>query len=205
MFTSRAEYRLQLREDNADLRLTEDGRKLGVVSDAQWDLFCTKRDKIIGEVGRLKSIWIHPANVSSELAVEILGHALEREYSLADILKRPEIKYKDLSKFSQLGSCVSEDERICEQVEIQIKYAGYIARQQEEVGKQAYLDEIKLSTNIDYTQISGLSAEVVQKLTLQQPETIGQASRISGVTPAAISLLVVYHKKGFPKKDKNVI
>ena len=204
MFTSRAEYRLQLREDNADLRLTEEGRKLGVVSDAQWNAFCMNRDKIMGEVQRLKSVWIHPANVSAELATEVLGRELEREYSLADILKRPEIKYADLAKFTQFGNLVSEDERICEQVEIQIKYAGYIVRQQEEVGKQAYLDEIKLFPNIDYAQISGLSAEVVQKLTKQQPETIGQASRISGVTPAAVSLLVVYHKKGFPKKDINV-
>ena len=204
MFTSRAEYRLQLREDNADLRLTEEGRRLGVVGDKQWDAFCIKRDKIMGEVSRLKSIWIHPANVSAELATEVLGTELEREYSLADILKRPEINYTDLAKFAQLGELVSDDERICEQVEIQIKYAGYIARQQEEVGKQAYLDEIKLSSSIDYAQISGLSAEVVQKLSKQQPETIGQASRISGVTPAAVSLLVVYHKKGFPQKDKNV-
>ncbi len=204
MFTSRAEYRLQLREDNADLRLTEEGRRLGVVGDKQWDAFCIKRDKIMGEVSRLKSIWIHPANVSAELATEVLGVELEREYSLADILKRPEINYTDLAKFSQLGELISDDERICEQVGIQIKYAGYIARQQEEVGKQAYLDEIKLSNNIDYAQISGLLAEVVQKLSKQQPETIGQASRISGVTPAAVSLLVVYNKKGFPQKDKNV-
>ena len=205
MFTSRAEYRLQLREDNADLRLTEYGRKLGVVNDAQWDSFCIKRDKIMGEVERLKSIWIHPSNVSKDLAVEVLGRELEREYSLADILKRPEIKYTDLAKFTQLGDLVSQDKRICEQVEIQIKYAGYIARQQDEVGKQAYLDEIKLSFDIDYSKISGLSAEVIQKLTKQQPETIGQASRISGVTPAAVSLLVVYHKKGFPKKDTNIV
>jgi tRNA uridine 5-carboxymethylaminomethyl modification enzyme len=117
------------------------------------------------------------------------------------VLKRPEFKYADLPQLPNFGEAVSEDERTCEQVEIQIKYAGYIARQQEEVGKQAYLDDIRLPINIDYSQISGLSAEVIQKLTKFAPENLGQASRISGITPAAVSLLHIYSKKGFPRHD----
>ncbi|MDQ5920365.1 MAG: tRNA uridine 5-carboxymethylaminomethyl modification enzyme, partial [Pseudomonadota bacterium] len=128
----------------------------------------------------------------------VLGKDLEREYSLYDILKRPEVHYTDLIKFNKFNNLISDDERICEQVEIQIKYSGYIKRQNEEVGRHAHLDDIKISINVDYAQISGLSAEVVQKLNHFRPETIGQASRISGITPAAISLLLVYHKKGFP-------
>jgi tRNA uridine 5-carboxymethylaminomethyl modification enzyme len=197
MFTSRAEYRLQLREDNADLRLTEIGRTLGVVGDAQWDLFCRKRDNVLNEIERLKTIWLHPGLVEDELANEVFGKQLEREYSLHDLLKRPEIKYTDLVKLPKVGDyLVNEVEQ--EQVEVQIKYAGYIKRQHEEVGKQAYLDDIKLPSNVDYTKISGLSSEVIQKLNKFKPENLGQASRISGITPAAISLLQVYSKKGYP-------
>lgn len=201
MFTSRAEYRLQLREDNADLRLTEIGRQLGVVSDYQWDLFCSKRDLVFNEIGRLKAIWVNPKIVNNDLAVEVLGKELEHEYSLHDLLKRPDVKYNDLAKLPKFGDSIITDERTCEQIEVQIKYAGYIARQHEEVGKQAFLDDIKVPNNIDYTKISGLSAEVIQKLNRFKPETLGQASRISGITPAAISLLLIYHKKGFPRKS----
>ncbi len=199
MFTSRAEYRLQLREDNADLRLTEMGRNLGVVGDYQWGLFCRKRDVIFNEIERLKSIWVNPKIVGSELALEVLGKELEHEYSLHDLLKRPDVRYTDLIKLPKFGDDVIVDDRTCEQIEVQIKYAGYIVRQHEEVGKQAYLEDIKVPNNIDYTKISGLSAEVIQKLNKFKPETLGQASRISGITPAAISLLLIYHKKGFPR------
>lgn len=198
MFTSRAEYRLQLREDNADLRLTEIGRELGVVGDLQWDLYARKKDSIFSEIERLKTLWIHPGALDSEAAQQILGKELDREHSLHDILKRPEVSYTHLSAFAKFGEAVSDDERTNEQVEIQIKYAGYIKRQQEEVGKHAYLDDIRIPKNIDYTQISGLSAEIVQKLNKLRPENLGQASRVSGITPAAISLLLVFHKKGFP-------
>lgn len=204
MFTSRAEYRLQLREDNADLRLTPIGRELGVIGDKEWDIFCRKRDAISNEIERLKSVWIHKGVVDAHSIEGVLGAKLEREYSLHDLLKRPEISYKTLSGFKAFGDQPFYDERITEEVEIQIKYAGYIARQNEEVGKQAYLEDIMLPNNIDYTQISGLSAEVVQKLMLQKPETLGQASRISGVTPAAVSLLLVYYKKGFPRIGFNL-
>jgi tRNA uridine 5-carboxymethylaminomethyl modification enzyme len=198
MFTSRAEYRLQLREDNADLRLTEIGRELGVVSNEQWDLYCRKKDMIINEVERLKSVWIQPTGIDGKVAETICGKMLEREYSLHDLLKRPEISYTDLTKLTKFGNIVLQDEIVVAQIEIQIKYAGYVARQEEEVGKQAYLDDVKIPKNVDYSQISGLSAEVIQKLNKHKPETLGQASRISGITPAAISLLLVFHKKGFP-------
>ncbi|MEN9946384.1 MAG: hypothetical protein RLZZ293_770, partial [Pseudomonadota bacterium] len=195
-----AEYRLQLREDNADLRLTEIGRNLGVVEDHQWESFSQKRETIFNEVERLKKVFIHPGNINGTTAEALFSAPLEREYSLHDILKRPEFSYESLEQLPNFGGKISDDERICEQIAIQIKYAGYIARQHDEVGKLAYLDEIKLAPNIDYSQISGLSAEVVQKLTRFVPENIGQAARISGITPAAISLLQVYAKKGFPLK-----
>ena len=249
MFTSRAEYRLHLREDNADLRLTEIGRKLGIIDDAKWDAYCRKKDAIFREIEHLKSIWINKYVIDQQASHKILGHELEHEYSLHDLLKRPEISYQDLltlakSKINALqddtrdvglliksekdplllenvgdvqnsvktkdesvrldklakfiNSAISE-ERSYQQVETQIKYAGYISRQDVEIGKQMYLDEIKIPDNIDYTQISGLSNEVVQKLKLVKPDNLGQASRISGVTPAAISLLLVFNKKGFPR------
>ena len=200
MFTSRAEYRLQLREDNADLRLTEKGYELGVVGETQWVSFSHKRDAVFGEVERLKKIFIHPANINGTPAQELFSAPLEREYSLHDMLKRPEFDYASLAQLPGFEQPASSDERICEQVATQIKYAGYIARQQEEVGKQAYLDDIRIPENIDYSQISGLSIEVVQRLTKLLPENLGQASRLSGMTPAAISLLQIYAKKGFPRK-----
>ncbi|RTK99582.1 MAG: tRNA uridine-5-carboxymethylaminomethyl(34) synthesis enzyme MnmG [Proteobacteria bacterium] len=200
MFTSRAEYRLQLREDNADLRLTAKGHELGVITPEHWEEFSRKQDAIFGEVERLKKVFIHPANINGTPAEQIVGGAIEREYSLHDMLKRPEFDYQKIQQLPNFGQVVSEDERICEQVAIQIKYAGYIARQQEEVGKQAYLDDIKLPDNVDYSQISGLSTEVIQKLVKFAPENLGQASRISGITPAAISLLQIHAKKGFPRK-----
>lgn len=200
MFTSRAEYRLQLREDNADLRLTAKGHELGVITPEHWEEFSRKQDAIFGEVERLKKVFIHPANINGTPAEQIVGGAIEREYSLHDMLKRPEFDYQKIQQLPNFGQVVSDDERICEQVAIQIKYAGYIARQQEEVGKQAYLDDIKLPDNVDYSQISGLSTEVIQKLVKFAPENLGQASRISGITPAAISLLQIHAKKGFPRK-----
>ena len=202
MFTSRAEYRLQLREDNADLRLTEIGRKLGVVGDVQWEIYCRKKDTIFSEIERLKSVFIHPGSIDAKPAEDLLGKPLEREYSFHDILKRPEISYTDLTAFSNFGEIVTNDERVGEQIAIQIKYDGYIKRQQLEVGKHAYLDDIKIIPNVDYAKISGLSKEVVQKLNTFKPETLGQASRISGITPAAVSLLLVFHKKGFPLLDR---
>lgn len=198
MFTSRAEYRLQLREDNADLRLTEIGRELGVVGDMRWEIYCRKKETVFTEIERLKTVFIHPSSVDANSAKELLGKPLEREYSLHDILKRPEVSYTDLTTFSRFGDIVTDDSRIGEQIAIQIKYDGYIKRQQLEVGKHAYLDDIKIIPNVDYDRISGLSREVVQKLNTFKPETLGQASRISGITPAAVSLLLVYHKKGFP-------
>jgi tRNA uridine 5-carboxymethylaminomethyl modification enzyme len=198
MFTSRAEYRLQLREDNADLRLTEIGRKLGVVGDYQWEIYCNKKEMIFTEVERLKKIWIHPNNVDVNLAVKLFGKQLEREYSLFDLLKRPDISYNKLQLLEKFGKVKITDEITVEQVEIQVKYDGYIKRQNEEVAKQLYLEDVILPENIDFSQISGLSNEVVQKLVRVKPKTLGQASRISGVTPAAISLLLIYAKKSFP-------
>lgn len=199
MFTSRAEYRLQLREDNADLRLTEIGYKLGVVDEAKWRKYCAKKESIYTEIERLKSVWVHPSNIDTKLSDELFGKELEHEYSLHDLLKRPEIKYTDIAKLPKFGNVAIDDTIVQEQIEIQIKYAGYIARQQDEVGKHEYLEKINIPDNIDYTRISGLSKEVVQKLTKLKPATLGQASRVSGVTPAAISLLLAYSKKGFPK------
>lgn len=200
MFTSRAEYRLQLREDNADLRLTAKGRELGVITDEHWEDFSLKHDAIFAEVERLKTVFIHPGNINGTEYEAMIGNPIEREYSLHDMLKRPEFDYERVQQLPNFGEALSDDERVCEQVAIQIKYAGYIARQQEEVGKNAYLDDIKLPANIDFSQISGLSVEVVQKLIKLAPENLGQASRISGITPAAVSLLQVYAKKGFPRK-----
>ncbi len=199
MFTSRAEYRLQLREDNADLRLTEMGRTLGVVGDQQYAAFITKREAIRSEVSRLKKVFVHPQNINGTPLAQLFGGPLEREYSLHDVLKRPEFTYADLNQLPGFAGATSCDDQVQEQVAIQIKYAGYIARQEEEVAKQSALDDVRLPNNIDYQQISGLSAEVVQKLQKFVPENLGQASRISGITPAAVSLLQVYAKKGFPR------
>jgi len=199
MFTSRAEYRLQLREDNADFRLTETGHKLGVITDKQWDAFCYKRETVDNEIDRLKKIFVFPENINGTDYEAIFGKPIDREYSMHDLLKRPEFDYPDLLNLPGFEAIVDNDGRICEQVAIQIKYAGYIARQNEEVGKSLLLDQQKIPSNIDYDKISGLSVEVIQKLKKHMPETLGQASRISGITPAAISLLQVFAKKGFPR------
>ncbi|WP_373974010.1 tRNA uridine-5-carboxymethylaminomethyl(34) synthesis enzyme MnmG [Chitinibacter sp. SCUT-21] len=194
MFTSRAEFRLQLREDNADLRLTEHGRRLGLVGDEQWKLFSEKRESIAKEFERLKSTWVNPRILAAAEAERVLGKAIEREYTLADLLRRPEVTYQSLMSLEVAGPGVS-DEKVAEQIEIQVKYQGYIERQQGEVAKRDTLEDVELPEGFDFTQVPGLSKEIQQKLSTQRPQTLGIASRISGVTPAAIALLVVYIKK----------
>jgi tRNA uridine 5-carboxymethylaminomethyl modification enzyme len=197
MFTSRAEYRLMLREDNADLRLTESGRELGLVGDEQWDAFCRKRDAIASEQQRLKSIWVNPRIVEAARAEAVLGKALEREYSLSDLLRRPDVAYADLMTLPGAGDPVV-DPAVAEQVEIQAKYGGYIERQRDEVARVGTYENLALPADLDYAAVRGLSAEVRQKLARHRPETLGQASRIQGVTPAAISLLLVHLKRRGP-------
>jgi len=194
MFTSRAEYRLSLREDNADLRLTEMGRQLGVVDDLRWEAYARKRDAIALEQERLKSVWVNPQIVPVTQAIELFGKNLEREHTLSDLLRRPEITYSDLMTLPGAGPGMS-DEQVTEQVEIQAKYQGYIERQHTEVEHRAQQEELPLPLDIDYAQVRGLSIEVQQKLNHAKPETVGQASRISGVTPAAISVLLVHLKR----------
>ncbi len=201
MFTSRAEYRLSLREDNADLRLTETGRKLGLVDDVRWDAFSRKRDAIENELQRLKSTWVNPRLLPAEQAEALLGKAIEREYSLTDLLRRPNVSYASLMQARGedgellAGPGLAADEVLAEQVEIQTKYAGYIARQQDEVQKHAAHEQQPLPGDLDYDAVTSLSFEVRQKLKTHRPETIGQAARISGVTPAAISLLLIHLKR----------
>ncbi|MGB8434078.1 MAG: tRNA uridine-5-carboxymethylaminomethyl(34) synthesis enzyme MnmG [Burkholderiales bacterium] len=194
MFTSRAEYRLMLREDNADLRLTEVGRNLGIVNDARWEAFQRKRDAISREHDRLKSTWVSPRDMSASDAERVFGQALEREYSAHDLLKRPGVTYTSLLSLPGAGTPV-DDPAVAEQVEIQVKYQGYIVRQQDEVARNEKLEGAVLPPDLDYTAVRGLSMEVQQKLARYRPETIGQASRISGMTPAAISLLLVHLKR----------
>jgi tRNA uridine 5-carboxymethylaminomethyl modification enzyme len=200
MFTSRAEYRLQLREDNADLRLTEHGRRLGVVDDARWDAFCRKRDAIDAERERLKSTYVDPRAISREDAERVLGQALEREYALTDLLRRPGVTYETLMTLPGTGTPL-DDLAAAEQVEIATKYEGYIQRQRDEIHRQRSQEALALPTDIDYRSVRGLSIEVQQKLNMHRPETLGQAARISGVTPAAISLLLVHLKRGFERKS----
>jgi tRNA uridine 5-carboxymethylaminomethyl modification enzyme len=194
MFTSRAEYRLMLREDNADLRLTEEGRRLGVVDDVRWQSFTEKREAIAREQERLKSIWVNPKLLPQDDAERVLGKGIEREYSLMDLLRRPDVGYRDLMTLPGAGIGVS-DTKVAEQVEIQAKYQGYIARQQEEVARHSYYEAMILPLGLDYREVHGLSIEVQQKLNQHKPETLGQAGRISGVTPAAISVLLVHLKR----------
>jgi tRNA uridine 5-carboxymethylaminomethyl modification enzyme len=194
MFTSRAEYRLQLREDNADLRLTETGRKLGLVDDARWETFARKRDAIARETERLKSTWINPRALPPDDAARVLGKPLERDHTLIDLLKRPDVTYGALMTLHGAGTAVS-DPAVADQVEIQAKYAGYITRQHDEVARSEAHESTRLPPDLDYRAVRGLSFEVQQKLAQQRPETIGQASRISGITPAAISLLLVHLKR----------
>ncbi|MDX5362668.1 MAG: tRNA uridine-5-carboxymethylaminomethyl(34) synthesis enzyme MnmG, partial [Pseudazoarcus pumilus] len=195
MFTSRAEYRLQLREDNADLRLTEKGRELGLVSDARWDAFCRKRDAIERETARLKAAWAHPANVPAADAERVLGKALEREYRFFELLRRPEATYAGLMSLPGAPEAEDIDPAVVEQIEIAAKYQGYIDRQQDEVTRQLQAESTRLPADLDYSVVRGLSKEVQQKLNTHRPETIGQAGRIQGVTPAAVSLLLVWLKR----------
>ena len=192
MFTSRAEYRLSLREDNADLRLTQIGYQLGCVDEQRWQQFCIKRDAIERENQRLNTTWVNPQVLSTQRAIEVLGQAISREHSLAELLRRPNVHYADIVTLSGAGVA---DPKVAEQVEIQHKYSGYIARQQVEIERQQHHEHTPIPAAFDYASIDGLSAEVKQKLTRQQPSTLGQASRISGVTPAAISLLTIHLRK----------
>lgn len=194
MFTSRAEYRLLLREDNADLRLTESGRKLGLVDDQRWDAFNKKRDAIEAEQQRLSNTLLRPENTSDHQIQDVLGGPLMREARLSELLKRPNVSYADLLSLTG-NEQQPVDPVVAEQIEIQAKYQGYISRQQEEVDRQRRNETLKLPETLDYSQVSGLSNEVRQKLQSHKPVTVGQASRISGVTPAAISLLLIHLKK----------
>ena len=194
MFTSRAEFRLQLREDNADLRLTEAGRALGVVGDAQWAMFCRKRDAVAAELERLRSTWVNPRVLDAAEAERVLGKAIEREYNLQDLLRRPQVSYASLATLPGFGAEPAPDE-VAEQVEIQVKYQGYIERQAEENARRDQIEHIALPADLDYASVPGLSKEVQQKLGQHRPETLGQASRLSGMTPAAVSLLLVYLKR----------
>ena len=219
MFTSRAEYRLMLREDNADMRLTEIGRRLGLVDDVRWDAFNRKRDAVAREVQRLQSTWIQPRQLLESEALRVFGQTLEREYTLADLLRRPGVSYQSLMSLSGTAASVNPEpinaiaapqhrhvtnvagndiEATADielQIETQLKYDGYIARQRAEVQRNLGQESTRLSPTLDYADVRGLSIEVRQKLNAARPETIGQASRISGVTPAAVSLLLVHLKK----------
>jgi len=208
MFTSRAEFRLQLREDNADMRLTEAGRRLGLVGDVRWDAFNRKRDAVSRETQRLKALWVSPRNLPGAESERVLGKAIDHEYSLGDLLRRPDVSYAALMSLDA-GAYVDPDisrevlgelfEPVVEQIEIAAKYSGYIDRQKDEVERAAHYENLKLPPDMDYMQVAALSIEVRQKLDKHRPETLGLASRISGVTPAAISLLLVHLKKTRPK------
>ena len=209
MFTSRAEFRLQLREDNADLRLTDLGRELGLVDDVRWAAFNLKRDAIARETERLKTSWVHPGRVPAAEAERLLGKALDHEYSQLELLRRPGVGFATLAELSALagdGVVVSREtlaadlgvrlaDAVIEQVEVATKYAGYIHKQSEEVERARHFEDLPLPPDIDYSQVHALSFEVRQKLARHRPPTLGMASRISGVTPAAISLLLVHLKK----------
>ncbi len=215
MFTSRAEFRLQLREDNADMRLTEQGRRMGLVDDERWDVFSRKRDAVSRETERLKRTWVNPRILSAAEAERVLGKAIEREHSLFDLLRRPGVTYEALMSMeggrfegveaaagTQTGRLVSREtlgdllEGVLEQVEIAAKYAGYIDRQRDEVERAAHYENLRLPLDLDYMQVAALSIEARQKLNRHRPETLGQASRISGITPATISLLLIHLKRG---------
>lgn len=212
MFTSRAEFRLQLREDNADARLTEQARALGLVDDRRWRAFELKQEAVSRETQRLRTQWINPQNIERLTCERVLGHMIEREYNLADLLRRPGVMYADVvsldaDRFTSqalIDLTAQERQSIIEQIEITAKYAGYIDRQLEEVRRSSHFESMLLPPNLDYALITALSFEVRQKLQMQKPQTLGQASRISGVTPAAISLLLIHLKrqryKGFEEK-----
>ncbi len=211
MFTSRAEFRLQLREDNADMRLTEAGRQMGLIDDQRWDAFNRKRDAVSRETERLKSTWVNPRILSAPEAERVLGKAIEREYNLFDLLRRPGVSYNGLMGMESrrfqpadlhAAHAVSREtlgglyETVVEQIEIAAKYAGYIERQRDEVDRAAHYENLKLPMDLDYMQVAALSIEARQKLNKHRPETLGQASRISGITPATISLLLIHLKRG---------
>ena len=209
MFTSRAEYRLMLREDNADMRLTEKGRELGLVDDARWIAFNRKRDAVSRETERLRSIWVNPHHLPAGEAERVLGKAIEREYCLVDLLRRPEVNYAGLMSLedgryvnptleSEAGG-PDQVKSVIEQIEISAKYAGYIDLQKVEVERAAHYENLKLPPELDYLQVSALSFEARQTLTKHRPETLGLASRISGITPATVSLLLVHLKKNLWK------
>ncbi len=214
MFTSRAEYRLQLREDNADLRLTEAGRKLGLVDDSRWDAFCRKRDAIASETQKLKSTWVNPVSLPVADATRLLGKPLEHEHALLDLLRRPGVGYDTVAEIAALACPQAGVSRgtwtealgpemadaVIEQVEIATRYAGYIGKQLDEVNRAASYEQLQLPADLDYQAVKALSFEVRHKLSQQRPQTLGQASRISGVTPAAVSLLLVHLKKGRMKR-----
>jgi len=204
MFTSRAEFRLQLREDNADMRLTEAGRRLGLVDDARWESFGRKRDAVSRETERLKSTWVNPRNLPAAESERVLGKAIEHEYNLGDLLRRPDVSYEALMSLDggkYASTAVSREtmgelhDAVLEQIDIAAKYSGYIERQRDEVQRAAHYENLRLPADLDYTQVAALSFEVRQALNKQRPETLGQASRMTGVTPAAISLLMVHLKK----------
>ena len=205
MFTSRAEFRLQLREDNADMRLTEIGRQMGLVDDARWDSFSRKRDAVSRETERLKSTWVNPRSLPAAEAERVLGKSIEHEYCLFELLRRPDVSYQGLAGMDG-GKYASADVSretlgelsgpVVEQVEIAAKYAGYIDRQREEVGRAAHFEKLRLPAELDYLQVSALSIEARQVLSRHRPETLGHASRITGITPATISLLMVHLKRG---------
>jgi tRNA uridine 5-carboxymethylaminomethyl modification enzyme len=194
MFTSRAEYRLLLREDNADLRLTEEGRRLGLVGDAQWSWFEHKREAIAREQQRLAECWVKPPEVSAELAASVLGDELRRETRALDLIARPQASYAGVMRLPGVGPGVA-DRQVAEQVEIQAKYAGYIDRQRDEIERTRRSEATNLPEDLDYARVKGLSSEVREKLTRHRPQTLGQAGRIPGVTPAAVSLLLIHLKK----------
>jgi tRNA uridine 5-carboxymethylaminomethyl modification enzyme len=205
MFTSRAEFRLQLREDNADMRLTEAGRRMGLVDDARWDAFSRKRDAVVRETERLKATWVNPRNLPAAESERVLGKAIEHEHNLFDLLRRPGVVYADLVAMNGAQHSSPDVSRetlgdllapVVEQVEIAAKYAGYIDRQKTEVERSVHFEGLKLPADLDYLQVAALSFEARQKLAKHRPETLGQAARISGITPASISLLLIHLKKG---------
>jgi tRNA uridine 5-carboxymethylaminomethyl modification enzyme len=201
MFTSRAEYRLSLREDNADMRLTEIGRKLGVVDDLRWQHFERKREAVARELERLRTSWVNPKVIAPHECERVLGQGIAHEYTLQDLLRRPGVTYSGLMTLPGAGPAVA-DVQVAEEVEIHTKYQCYIERQQEEITHQEQYEATRLPADLDYRGVHGLSIEVQQKLNQHRPETLGQAMRISGVTPAAISLLLIHVKRGFGAMQK---
>lgn len=191
MFTSRAEYRLQLREDNADARLTPAGRELGLVDDARWAAFSRKQEAVEAETARLKALWAAPGNALGAALARDTGVEVSREANAMDLLRRPELDYARLMRAEGIGPGVA-DAKVAEQVEIEAKYAGYLERQREEIARARRNEDTVIPAGFDYASVRGLSAEVLQKLQRGQPQTLGQAQRIPGVTPAAISLLLVH-------------